>query len=109
MVFDCGCDIRWIQLWQQRGEAGLQTQQLYCKNGAYKIRLRSMSIASCGRMSSIINNTAGGLCTTYTVYSTYRIYIFIYIYILYICTQCKNYHGNQFPLKFPSDTFSSCY
>ncbi|XP_056603963.1 NT-3 growth factor receptor isoform X2 [Triplophysa dalaica] len=47
VVFDCGCDIRWIQLWQHRGEAGLQTQQLYCKNGAYKIRLRSMSIASC--------------------------------------------------------------
>ncbi|KAI7813746.1 putative NT-3 growth factor receptor [Triplophysa rosa] len=47
VVFDCGCDIRWIQLWQQRGEAGLHTQQLYCKNGAYKIRLRSMSIAHC--------------------------------------------------------------
>ncbi|KAK7176816.1 hypothetical protein R3I93_000917 [Phoxinus phoxinus] len=47
VVFDCGCEIRWIQLWQLRGEAGLHTQQLYCKNGAYKIRLRSMSIAHC--------------------------------------------------------------
>ncbi|XP_017555012.1 NT-3 growth factor receptor isoform X1 [Pygocentrus nattereri] len=47
IVFDCGCEIRWIQLWQQRGEAGLNTQQLYCKNGAYKIRLRAMSIAHC--------------------------------------------------------------
>ncbi|XP_055041549.1 NT-3 growth factor receptor isoform X1 [Misgurnus anguillicaudatus] len=47
VVFDCGCGIRWIQLWQQRGEAGLHTQQLYCKNGSYKIRLRSMSIAHC--------------------------------------------------------------
>ncbi|XP_067256434.1 NT-3 growth factor receptor isoform X1 [Chanodichthys erythropterus] len=47
VVFDCGCEIRWIQLWQLRGEAGLHTQQLYCKNGAYKIRLRSMSIAQC--------------------------------------------------------------
>ncbi|XP_051985604.1 NT-3 growth factor receptor-like isoform X2 [Xyrauchen texanus] len=47
VVFDCGCEIRWIQLWQQRGEAGLHTQQLYCKNGAYKIRLKSMSIAYC--------------------------------------------------------------
>ncbi|XP_030620802.1 NT-3 growth factor receptor isoform X2 [Chanos chanos] len=47
IVFDCGCDIRWIQLWQQRGEAGLHTQQLYCKNGAYKIRLHAMSIAHC--------------------------------------------------------------
>ncbi|XP_076880966.1 NT-3 growth factor receptor isoform X2 [Brachyhypopomus gauderio] len=47
IVFDCGCAIRWIQLWQQRGEAGLHTQQLYCKKGAYKIRLRAMSIADC--------------------------------------------------------------
>ncbi|XP_051506642.1 NT-3 growth factor receptor-like [Myxocyprinus asiaticus] len=47
VVFDCGCEIRWIQLWQQRGEASLHTQQLYCKNGPYKIRLRSMSIAHC--------------------------------------------------------------
>ncbi|KAK3561573.1 hypothetical protein QTP86_010656 [Hemibagrus guttatus] len=47
IVFICGCEIRWIQLWQQRGEAGLQTQQLYCKTGANKIRLRSMNIAHC--------------------------------------------------------------
>ncbi|XP_026071981.1 NT-3 growth factor receptor [Carassius auratus] len=47
VIFDCGCEIRWIQLWQLRGEAGLHTQHLYCKNGASKIRLRSMSIAYC--------------------------------------------------------------
>uniref|UniRef100_A0A8D0ANW4 Tyrosine-protein kinase receptor n=1 Tax=Sander lucioperca TaxID=283035 RepID=A0A8D0ANW4_SANLU len=47
VVFDCGCDIRWIQLWQQRGEAGLHTQQLYCKNGASKIRLHNMYIHNC--------------------------------------------------------------
>ncbi|KAL0189549.1 hypothetical protein M9458_016648, partial [Cirrhinus mrigala] len=47
VIFDCGCEIRWIQLWQLRGEAGLHTQKLYCKNGASKIRLRSMSIVSC--------------------------------------------------------------
>ncbi|KAF3686909.1 NT-3 growth factor receptor [Channa argus] len=47
VVFDCGCDIRWIQLWQQRGEAGLHTQQLYCRNGATKIRLHNMYIHSC--------------------------------------------------------------
>uniref|UniRef100_A0A3B4BJX7 Tyrosine-protein kinase receptor n=1 Tax=Periophthalmus magnuspinnatus TaxID=409849 RepID=A0A3B4BJX7_9GOBI len=47
VVFDCGCDIRWIQLWQQRGEAGLHTQQLYCKNGASEIRLHNMYIDSC--------------------------------------------------------------
>ncbi|KAI5607652.1 NT-3 growth factor receptor isoform X1, partial [Silurus asotus] len=47
IVFSCGCEIRWIQLWQQKGEAGLHTQQLYCKTGANKIRLRSMNIAHC--------------------------------------------------------------
>ncbi|XP_034427531.1 NT-3 growth factor receptor isoform X3 [Hippoglossus hippoglossus] len=47
VVFDCGCDIRWIQLWQQRGEAGLHTQQLYCRNGASKMRLHSMYIHNC--------------------------------------------------------------
>ncbi|XP_056317034.1 NT-3 growth factor receptor isoform X1 [Danio aesculapii] len=47
VVFDCGCKIRWIQLWRLRGEAGLHTQQLYCKDGASKISLRSMSIAHC--------------------------------------------------------------
>lgn len=48
-MFDCGCDIRWIQLWQQRGEAGLHTQQLYCKDGASKIRLQNMYIDNCGK------------------------------------------------------------
>uniref|UniRef100_A0A3B5AP07 Neurotrophic receptor tyrosine kinase 3 n=1 Tax=Stegastes partitus TaxID=144197 RepID=A0A3B5AP07_9TELE len=47
VVFDCGCDIRWIQLWQQRGEAGLNMQQLYCRNGASKIRLHNMYIHNC--------------------------------------------------------------
>ncbi|XP_019935200.1 NT-3 growth factor receptor isoform X2 [Paralichthys olivaceus] len=47
VVFDCGCDIRWIQLWQQRGEASLHTQQLYCRNGASKMRLHSMYIHNC--------------------------------------------------------------
>uniref|UniRef100_A0A3Q2ZS36 Tyrosine-protein kinase receptor n=1 Tax=Kryptolebias marmoratus TaxID=37003 RepID=A0A3Q2ZS36_KRYMA len=47
VVFECGCDIRWIQLWQQRGEAGLHTQQLYCRNGASKIRLHNMYIHNC--------------------------------------------------------------
>lgn len=49
VVFDCGCDIRWIQLWLQRGEAGLHTQELYCKNGASKIRLHNMYIHNCGK------------------------------------------------------------
>lgn len=49
VVFECGCDIRWIQLWLQRGEAGLHTQELYCKNGASKIRLHNMYIHNCGK------------------------------------------------------------
>uniref|UniRef100_A0A3B5MWT4 Tyrosine-protein kinase receptor n=1 Tax=Xiphophorus couchianus TaxID=32473 RepID=A0A3B5MWT4_9TELE len=47
VVFDCGCSIRWIQLWQEKGEAGLHTQQLYCRVGASKIRLNNMHINGC--------------------------------------------------------------
>ncbi|KAJ7999385.1 hypothetical protein DPEC_G00193850 [Dallia pectoralis] len=47
VLFDCGCGVRWIQLWQQRGEAGLHSQVLYCRNGASKIRLNNMNIARC--------------------------------------------------------------
>ncbi|XP_034443234.1 NT-3 growth factor receptor-like [Hippoglossus hippoglossus] len=47
VVFTCGCEIRWLQLWQQRGEAGLSSQQLYCADGYGKIMLRDMNISSC--------------------------------------------------------------
>ncbi|XP_023670025.1 NT-3 growth factor receptor-like [Paramormyrops kingsleyae] len=47
VVFKCGCDIRWIQLWQHRGEAGLHTQRLFCNNGVSKILLSSMNISQC--------------------------------------------------------------
>ncbi|XP_063046178.1 NT-3 growth factor receptor [Engraulis encrasicolus] len=48
ILFDCGCEIRWIQLWQQRAMAGLNGQRLYCKRGGgAKISLRSMHIAHC--------------------------------------------------------------
>ncbi|XP_019910976.2 NT-3 growth factor receptor isoform X2 [Esox lucius] len=47
VLFDCGCGVRWIQLWQQRGEAGLHSQTLYCRNGASKTRLNNMNIARC--------------------------------------------------------------
>ncbi|KAG7468170.1 hypothetical protein MATL_G00140050 [Megalops atlanticus] len=47
VVFNCGCDIRWIQLWQQRGEAGLHNQQLYCYNGAARIPLQDMNNSFC--------------------------------------------------------------
>ncbi|KAK7913549.1 hypothetical protein WMY93_013760 [Mugilogobius chulae] len=60
VVFDCGCDIRWIQLWQQRGEAGLHTQQLYCKNGASEMRLHNMYINNCD-LPEIMDWTVGGL------------------------------------------------
>uniref|UniRef100_A0A4W6FSG4 Tyrosine-protein kinase receptor n=1 Tax=Lates calcarifer TaxID=8187 RepID=A0A4W6FSG4_LATCA len=45
--FACGCEIRWLQLWQQRGEAGLSSQQLYCYDGFRKILLQNMNISSC--------------------------------------------------------------
>ncbi|TKS74059.1 NT-3 growth factor receptor [Collichthys lucidus] len=47
VVFACGCEIRWLQLWQQRGEAGLSNQQLYCADGYKKILLLDMNISSC--------------------------------------------------------------
>lgn len=49
VVFECGCNIRWIQLWMQRGEAGLHTQELYCKNEDSQIRLHNMYIQKCGK------------------------------------------------------------
>ncbi|XP_018618665.1 NT-3 growth factor receptor [Scleropages formosus] len=47
VVFECGCGIRWIQLWQHRGEATLHTQHLFCNNGMSKIPLKSMNISHC--------------------------------------------------------------
>uniref|UniRef100_A0A665VKV3 Tyrosine-protein kinase receptor n=1 Tax=Echeneis naucrates TaxID=173247 RepID=A0A665VKV3_ECHNA len=47
VVFDCGCEIRWLQLWQQRGEASLSSQQLYCADDYRKILLHDMNISSC--------------------------------------------------------------
>ncbi|XP_066558021.1 NT-3 growth factor receptor-like [Amia ocellicauda] len=48
VLFNCSCDIRWIQLWQQRGEAGLHTQQLFCINSdSQKIPLYNMNITHC--------------------------------------------------------------
>ncbi|XP_031442898.1 NT-3 growth factor receptor isoform X2 [Clupea harengus] len=48
ILFDCGCGIRWIQLWQQRAKALLNGQRLYCKKGGgSKISLRSMHIPHC--------------------------------------------------------------
>ncbi|XP_041074043.1 NT-3 growth factor receptor-like isoform X1 [Polyodon spathula] len=48
ILFNCSCDIRWVQLWQQRGEAGLHTQQLFCKTGESEvIPLQDMNITLC--------------------------------------------------------------
>uniref|UniRef100_A0A3B4CJ59 Tyrosine-protein kinase receptor n=1 Tax=Pygocentrus nattereri TaxID=42514 RepID=A0A3B4CJ59_PYGNA len=47
VIFNCSCDIRWIQLWQQKGEAGLHNQQLFCNNGFSKIPLQLMNISQC--------------------------------------------------------------
>ncbi|XP_030045569.1 NT-3 growth factor receptor isoform X2 [Microcaecilia unicolor] len=46
--FNCSCDIRWIQLWQTKGEASLDGQQLYCMNrDAIVIRLHEMDVTQC--------------------------------------------------------------
>lgn len=51
-LFNCSCDIRWIQLWQEKGEANLQNQNLSCMNmDAAIIRLRDMNITQCGKGS----------------------------------------------------------
>ncbi|XP_061825423.1 NT-3 growth factor receptor-like isoform X4 [Nerophis lumbriciformis] len=47
MTFDCGCEIRWLQLWQQRDAMGLSSQQLYCSNSSQKILLQEMNISNC--------------------------------------------------------------
>ncbi|XP_008935211.1 PREDICTED: NT-3 growth factor receptor, partial [Merops nubicus] len=47
-LFNCSCDIRWIQLWQEKGEANLQHQGLYCMNmDAATIPLQEMNITQC--------------------------------------------------------------
>lgn len=60
VVFACGCEIRWLQLWQQRGEAGLSNQQLYCADGYKKILLLDMNISSCGKFG--VKNSTQILC-----------------------------------------------
>uniref|UniRef100_A0A3B5LH20 Tyrosine-protein kinase receptor n=1 Tax=Xiphophorus couchianus TaxID=32473 RepID=A0A3B5LH20_9TELE len=47
VVFSCGCEIRWLQLWQQRGEAGLSSQQLTCSTGHTHILLLDMNVTNC--------------------------------------------------------------
>uniref|UniRef100_A0A669P9X4 Tyrosine-protein kinase receptor n=2 Tax=Phasianidae TaxID=9005 RepID=A0A669P9X4_PHACC len=46
--FNCSCDIRWIQLWQEKGEANLQSQELRCMNlDTAIILLQDMNITQC--------------------------------------------------------------
>ncbi|KAM9816354.1 NT-3 growth factor receptor-like isoform 4-T4 [Syngnathus typhle] len=47
VILDCECGIRWLQLWQQRGDVGLSSQRLYCDNGSKKILLQEMNISKC--------------------------------------------------------------
>ncbi|XP_077565398.1 NT-3 growth factor receptor-like [Stigmatopora nigra] len=56
-IFDCGCDIRWLQLSQQRGVAGLSSQQLYCYNGSEKILLQEMQINKCDLPDITLSNS----------------------------------------------------
>uniref|UniRef100_H3BCE1 LRRCT domain-containing protein n=1 Tax=Latimeria chalumnae TaxID=7897 RepID=H3BCE1_LATCH len=45
--FNCSCDIRWIQLWQARGEAKLGDQEVYCNTSDATILLQEMNITQC--------------------------------------------------------------
>ncbi|KAM6937911.1 NT-3 growth factor receptor-like [Xenentodon cancila] len=47
VMFTCGCEIHWLQLWQQRGEAGLGNQQLYCTSENRSMLLQEMNISNC--------------------------------------------------------------
>lgn len=53
-MFTCGCEIRWLQLWQQRGEAGLGSQQLYCSSDVRNVPLQNMNISNCGKMKESV-------------------------------------------------------
>ncbi|XP_051916814.1 NT-3 growth factor receptor-like [Hippocampus zosterae] len=57
VIFDCGCQIRWLQLWQQRGDMGLSSQQLYCDNRSKKILLQEMNISKCDLPEITISQT----------------------------------------------------
>uniref|UniRef100_A0A8C8DFZ9 Tyrosine-protein kinase receptor n=1 Tax=Oryzias sinensis TaxID=183150 RepID=A0A8C8DFZ9_9TELE len=47
VMFSCGCGIRWLQLWQQRGEAELSSQQLYCTFNNTRMLLQNMNVSDC--------------------------------------------------------------
>ncbi|KFO34590.1 NT-3 growth factor receptor [Fukomys damarensis] len=46
--FNCSCDIRWMQLWQEQGEARLNSQSLYCISAdGSQLPLFRMNISQC--------------------------------------------------------------
>ncbi|XP_004709952.1 NT-3 growth factor receptor [Echinops telfairi] len=46
--FNCSCDIRWMQLWQEQGEATLNSQNLYCVGAdSSQLPLFRMNISQC--------------------------------------------------------------
>ncbi|ERE79419.1 NT-3 growth factor receptor-like protein [Cricetulus griseus] len=46
--FNCSCDIRWMQLWQEQGEARLDSQSLYCISAdGSQLPLFRMNISQC--------------------------------------------------------------
>lgn len=58
--FNCSCDIRWIQLWQEKGEANLQSQELRCMNlDTAIILLQDMNITQCGKVQPIQGSWEG--------------------------------------------------
>ncbi|KAF5888958.1 NT-3 growth factor receptor-like, partial [Clarias magur] len=58
VVFNCSCEIRWIQLWQQRGEASLHNQQLFCNTGFSQIPLQLLNISHCDVPEISVTNSS---------------------------------------------------
>ncbi|KAG8145131.1 hypothetical protein E2320_013503 [Naja naja] len=53
-IFNCSCDIRWIQLWQEREEANLQNQDLYCTSmETSHIPIQELNINQCDQIAPL--------------------------------------------------------
>ncbi|XP_015267375.1 PREDICTED: NT-3 growth factor receptor isoform X1 [Gekko japonicus] len=62
-LFNCSCDIRWIQLWQEKGEANLQSQDLRCMNGeGNRISMQEMNISQCDLPEISVNHVNLTVC-----------------------------------------------
>ncbi|XP_063170255.1 NT-3 growth factor receptor isoform X2 [Candoia aspera] len=62
-IFNCSCDIRWIQLWQEKGEANLQKQDLYCMSmETSHISIQELNISQCDLPEISVNHVNLTVC-----------------------------------------------